>query len=166
MDQLRDGLVVEGRVQDNLRWARMALESGRPVMLEKPAGTDLEEFRQLIELAKRQGLHLQMIYLFRYMSAVLRMLQLAREGALGQIYEFRARIPKELRLYEHNEENFAWHPGGIFFEMAGQMIDMMVAILGRPRAIQPMLAHHHESPGTFVDNGVAIFQYERVIGIA
>src|SRR6516164_446552 len=33
-----DGIVVEGRVHENLRLARLALESGRPVLLEKPAG--------------------------------------------------------------------------------------------------------------------------------
>src|SRR5690242_20464722 len=33
-----DGIVVEGRVYENLSLARMALDSGRPVMLEKPAG--------------------------------------------------------------------------------------------------------------------------------
>src|SRR5262245_10826937 len=42
-----DGVVVEGRVFENLSLARLALESGRPVMLEKPAGVRLEEFRSL-----------------------------------------------------------------------------------------------------------------------
>src|SRR5438874_5263123 len=47
-----DGVVVEGRVHDNLKWARLALESGRPVLLEKPAGTDLAEYRRLVDLAQ------------------------------------------------------------------------------------------------------------------
>src|SRR5262245_30657555 len=63
--QKLDGVVVEGRVHDNLKWARMALESGRPVLLEKPAGTNLDEFRRVIDLARRKHLHVQMIYLFR-----------------------------------------------------------------------------------------------------
>ena len=41
-----DGVVVEGRVFENLRLARRAVESGRSVMLEKPAGEDLGEFRR------------------------------------------------------------------------------------------------------------------------
>src|SRR5689334_23523796 len=65
-----DGVVVEGRVHDNLRVARLALESGRPVMLEKPAGDDLDEFRRLTDLAQRKHLRVQLIYLFRYMAAV------------------------------------------------------------------------------------------------
>jgi predicted dehydrogenase len=52
-------------VGSNLRLARRALESGRPVMLETPAGTDRDEYRQLIDLARRKNRHVQLIYLFR-----------------------------------------------------------------------------------------------------
>src|SRR5262245_22306962 len=62
-----DGVVVESRVHNNLRLARLALESGRAVMLEKPAGDRLDEYRELIDLAQRKHLVVQMIYLFRYM---------------------------------------------------------------------------------------------------
>jgi len=48
----------------------------------------------------------------------------------------------------------------MFFEMAGHVIDMMIAILGAPRQTTPFLAHHHrEGPETFIDNGVAVFTY-------
>src|SRR5437870_4072521 len=39
-----DGIVVEGRVHENLKLARLALESGRPVLLEKPAGDNFDEY--------------------------------------------------------------------------------------------------------------------------
>src|SRR5207249_905339 len=91
--QRLDGVVVEGRVFDNVQLARLALESGRPVMLEKPAGVRFAEFESLVELARRKHLHLQMIYLFRYMSAVQEMLRLCRHGDFGEVYEFRARLP-------------------------------------------------------------------------
>jgi len=42
LDQKLDGVVVDGQVYDNLKHARMALERGLPVMLEKPAGVSLE----------------------------------------------------------------------------------------------------------------------------
>ena len=82
-----DGVVVEGRVYENLALARLALESGRPVMLEKPAGTRLDEYRELVDLAQRKHLHVQMIYLFRYMSAVQELLKRVRAGDLGRIYD-------------------------------------------------------------------------------
>ena len=62
--------------------ARLALESGRPVMLEKPAGDRLDEYRRLVDLAQRKHLHVQMIYLFRYMSAVQEMLRRTRAGRI------------------------------------------------------------------------------------
>jgi predicted dehydrogenase len=161
-----DGVVVEGRVHDNLRLARLALESGRPVMLEKPAGDKFDEYQRLIELAQRKHLHVQMIYLFRYMTAVQELLTRGRKGELGRIYEFRARLPKDLRDYHRLVEELQPYKGGIFFEMAGHVIDLMVALLGKPQAISPFLAHHHtEPPASYIDNGLAVFSYEHAWGI-
>jgi predicted dehydrogenase len=160
-----EGVVVESRVYENLALARLALESGRPVMLEKPAGVRMDEFRALVDLAQRKHLHVQMIYLFRYMSAVQEVLRQARAGSLGQIYAFRARLPKDLKSYDHYVDELGRYKGGIFFEMAGHVVDLMVALLGKPLSVTPFMAHHHAGPGTFVDNGVAVFGFEHAWGI-
>ena len=161
-----DGVIVEGRIHENLRWARLALESGRPVMLEKPAGTDLAEYRRLIDLAQRKHLHVQMIYLFRYLAAVLELIQHVRRGELGQIYEFRARLPKELASYQRFVEELRPYKGGMFFEMAGHILDLMITLLGRPNTVTPFLAHHHAGPPeNYIDNGMAICAYPHAWGI-
>ncbi len=164
-----DGVAVEGRVSDNLAMARLALESGRPVLLEKPAGTDLGAFRRLIDLARRKHLRVQLLYLFRYMSAVRELTRGVRAGELGEIYEFRARLPKDLPSYGRFVEELRAYPGGIFFEMAGHVIDLMVALLGRPTGVNRFLAHHRAGPpASFVDNGVAVFAYPHawaVVGV-
>lgn len=161
-----DGVVVEGRVFENLRLAQLALEAGKPVMLEKPAGDNFDDYRRLIDLAQRKHLRVQLIYLFRYMSAVQEMLSRAKKGDLGRIYEFRARLPKQLGEYRRFVEELQTYKGGMFFEMAGHIIDMMVALLGKPRSVAPFLAHHHtEPPKGYVDNGLAIFGFEHAWGI-
>lgn len=160
LQQPLDGIVVEGRVHDNVRLARLALEAGKPVLLEKPAGDNLDDFRRLIDQAQRKHLHVQMIYLFRYMSAVQEMLQRVKKGELGRIYHFRARLPKDLPSYKRYVDELSRYKGGMFFEMAGHVIDMMIAMLGAPRQTTPFLAHHHrEGPASFIDNGVAVFRY-------
>lgn len=160
LEEPLDGVVVEGQVHGNLKFAKMALESGRPVLLEKPAGDRWEEFRQVIDLAQRKHLHLQMLYLFRYMPAVLEMLRRARSGELGRLYFFRGRLPKDLGDYDRYVQDFGRYRGGIFFEMAGHLIDMMAVLLGKPGKIHSFLAHHHAAPGKFEDNSVAVFEYE------
>jgi predicted dehydrogenase len=161
-----DGVVVEGRVYENVKLARQALESGHPVMLEKPAGDKPDDFPRLIDLAQRKHLHVQMIYLFRYMSAVQEMLKLARKGDLGDVYEFRGRLPKELSSYDRFVEELKPYKGGMFFEMAGHLVDMMVAILGKPEKVTGFMAHHHtRPPASYIDNGVAVFEFRRALGI-
>ena len=165
LSQPLDGIVVEGRVSENLALARSAIEAGLPVLLEKPAGVNLDDFRSLAERASEKGLHLQMAYLFRYMSAVMELVRRAKSGELGRIYEFRARLPKDVALYEDYVRDYAHYPGGIFFEMAGHLVDMMVTVLGTPKSVTPFLGRHAAAPREFVDNGMAVFEYEHAWGI-
>src|SRR5947209_1877812 len=58
-----DGVLVEGRVHENVRLARLAVERGKPVLLEKPAGDNRADFRRLINEAQRRHVHVQMLYL-------------------------------------------------------------------------------------------------------
>ncbi|MCL6503001.1 MAG: Gfo/Idh/MocA family oxidoreductase [Pirellulales bacterium] len=159
-----DAVAVEGVVTDNVRWGRLALESGRPVLLEKPAGTSYAQFEALLELARQRRLHVQMAYLFRYMSAVVRLRQLAAVGALGRIYHFSARLPKDYTLYAEYVAELGRYGGGIFFEMAGHVVDLAVALLGPPRRVVSLLCHHHSQPGTFIDNGLALLEFEHALG--
>jgi predicted dehydrogenase len=161
-----DGVVVEGRVYENLQLAKLALESGRPVLLEKPAGDNLDEHRRLVDLAQKKHLHVQMIYLFRYMSAIQELLARARRNEFGRIYEFRGRLPKDLPSYARFVEELGRYKGGIYFEMAGHLVDLLVTLLGKPHKITPLMAHHHTAePKSFVDNGVALFEFDQAYGI-
>jgi predicted dehydrogenase len=161
-----DGVVVEGRVGGNLKLARLALERGYPVLLEKPAGIDLDDYKRLLDLAGRKRLHVQMFYLFRYMTAVVEMIRQARAGELGDIYEFRARLSKPLASYDRYVEILGEYKGGMFFEEAGHLIDFMIAMLGRPTSISPFLAHHHKGPpADYVDDGLAVYGYPRAWAI-
>jgi predicted dehydrogenase len=54
----------------------------------------------------------------------------------------------------------------MFFEMAGHIIDMMVAVLGKPKSVTGFLGHHHTAPpAEYMDNGVAIFGFDNAWGI-
>ena len=165
LNQSLDGIVVEGRIASNLNWASQVIAAGKHVLLEKPAGVDLTQFRQLLAQARGQNRHVQLIYLFRYMSAIQELKRRVQAGHLGQIYEFRARLPKDLRDYASYVTDLGEYPGGIFFEMAGHLVDLLVTLMGTPQSITPFLAHHHPAPGSFIDNGVAVFGMAQGWGI-
>jgi len=160
-----DAVAVEGQVWDNLRLAGLAVEANLSVLLEKPAGEDLAGFRRLLDDARERHVHVQMSYLFRSMAAVSEMLRRTRRGDLGHIYEFRGRLPKDLALYDEHEAELGRYAGGIFFEMAGHLIDLAVAILGVPQRVTPFLRHHHQVDLPFIDHGVAVLEYERAMAI-
>lgn len=170
LDEKLDGIVVEGIVSENLAHARLGLERGLPVLLEKPFGCNLAETRATFELARAKNVHLQLAYLFRYMSAVEEMLTRAKRGDIGPIYEFRGRLPKDFRLYDEHVATLGHYRGGIFFEMAGHLIDFMCALLGKPNEIKSLLGHFHPTrtaadTQNFVDTGAALFGFERAVGI-
>jgi predicted dehydrogenase len=168
-----DGVLVEGRIEENVALARRAVERGLPVLLEKPAGVDFAAFRGLHDLAAERGVHVQMAYLFRAMPAVRAMLELARSGALGELYRFHARLPKERSLYDEFVRDLGGLPGGMFFEMAGHLVDFLVTVAGQPQAIHPVLRHHHprqdqaeerhSGAGAFVDNAVVVLECGRLL---
>jgi len=159
-----DAVVVEGRVSGNVALARQAIERGFPVLLEKPAGVNQGDFVALATAASQRGLHLQMAYLFRYMSAVQELLARAGRRELGEIYLFRGRLPKDLGLYDSLVEELEAYRGGVFFEMAGHLVDLAVALAGPPRRVTPHLRHHHsQGPAEFVDNGLAVLEFERAL---
>ena len=159
-----DGVLVEGRVHLNLGFARQAIERGLPVLLEKPAGIRFAEFEHVAHLAQTRGLRLQLAYLFRYMSAVQELLSRHRRGDLGQVYLFRGRLPKDLALYHQLVQELGEYEGGVFFEMAGHLVDLAVTLAGRPVHVTSVLRHHHsEGPAGYVDNGIALIEFERAL---
>lgn len=160
-----DGVLVEGRVAQNVAIARSALERGLPVLLEKPAGGNLHDFEALATLARERGLHLQLAYLFRWMVAVRELLAWHRGGRLGPVYLFRGRLPKDLVLYNELVADLGEFAGGVFFEMAGHLIDLAITLCGAPVRVTPFLHHHHtEGPGGFVDNGLAVIEFAHGLG--
>ena len=77
-------VIVEGHVYQNLDYTEAALEAGKHVLLEKPAGVDLVQFARLQDLAQQKGLQLHLAYMWRYNAAIRELLRLAGDGVFGQ----------------------------------------------------------------------------------
>ncbi len=164
LDSDAAAVIVEGHVYQNLDYAEQALNAGKHVLLEKPAGVDLQQLQRLHQLAADKNLFLQMAYMWRYNPAVSEMLRLAQSGALGQIFQYRGHIPKPRDWHPQLAQEFTVYYGGVYFEMAGHLIDLMVALMGEPKSIHPVLAGHYGDRSE-VDNAVVVHECQDGIGI-
>src|SRR5947209_12560438 len=86
--------------------AKAALEAGKDVFVEKPLAIDVKQGEELVGLAATQRRILMVGHILRYHPAILKLQQLIRDGALGQInylYSNRLNIGKI-----RTEENILW----------------------------------------------------------
>lgn len=166
-DETIDGIAIQGRVSDNLGFADEALSHNKHVWLDKPAGDNLQVFRQVLAMANEKGLLVQLGYMFRYNAGFQFILDWVASGRLGHIFSVRARISSGLvndshwdRWNSHGERD-----GGILFILACHLIDIIVALLGRPDTVTPHLRHDGDHFPWFQDNNVVVFEYPRAMAV-
>src|SRR5262245_28320776 len=59
-------VAIETRNHQSLAAAERAIEGGKHLWYDKPAGDDLDAFLRIVDEAERRGLQVQMGYMFRY----------------------------------------------------------------------------------------------------
>jgi predicted dehydrogenase len=151
----------EGRNDESLDQTEQIVEAGKHVWYDKPAGADWAQWQRVVTLAERRGLHVQMGYMFRYHDGFRRIAEWARSGLLGQVYAIRAHM--STWISEPERRVIARHPGGIFYDLAGHMLDQIVWLLGRPHQITAFLRDDSGVVPGFKDNTLAVLAYPRAL---
>ncbi|MBI4877140.1 MAG: Gfo/Idh/MocA family oxidoreductase [Acidobacteria bacterium] len=148
-------VAVESGVRDHAAHARLALEAGKHVHVEKPPSAQMRDLQELVALARRKNLLMQMGYMWRYHPGFNAILEAARKGWLGEIYLVRGII--NTLLPAADRASLAQFAGGQMFEMGGHLIDALVRLMGPPRRVTPFL---HSA-----DNTAAVFDYPRAMAV-
>lgn len=157
-------IAIEARNHQSLPLAQAAIEAGKHIWFDKPAGDDWPAFQQLMQSATSRGLHVQMGYMFRYSPGFARIAELARSGDLGRVFAVRAHMSTNVDLNERREQSR--HLGGILYDLGGHMLDQIVWLLGRPRRIQTIVQNVATSEiPEYSDNTVATLEFDRAIAI-
>jgi predicted dehydrogenase len=156
-------VAVESHVSENLAIARRALEHGKHVWLDKPAGDDWPAFQDLVDLARQKGLLIQLGYMFRYNPGFQFILEWASEGRLGDVFAVRGRMSQSWG--EQKRAELSAFKGGILFELVCHLIDIVVALLGRPDRVTSFLRDELGTPPGFEDNTLAVFEYPRAMAM-
>jgi predicted dehydrogenase len=155
-------VAIEGRNDESLAMAHAAVEAGKHLCYDKPAGEDWPSFQALMAKAQQRNLLVQMGYMFRYQPGFQQIATWARDGLLGDITSIRAHMSTHLTVAARGV--ISRHQGGIFYDLAGHMLDQVVWLLGRPQRVQSFFRNDAtpEVPA-FMDNTLGIFEFERAL---
>lgn len=117
------------------KWARIALESGKHVFLEKPATTDANDTKELIKIASSKGLVLHENYMFTFHEQLDAIDNIIKSGEIGEIRLFRICFGFPRRSssdFRYNKEL----GGGALIDAGGYTIRYAIRLLGKTAKIR------------------------------
>ncbi|MAX24018.1 MAG: dehydrogenase [Phycisphaeraceae bacterium] len=150
-------VLVESDVPDLVATAKRCLEAGFHIHMDKPAGYDLLAYADMLDNARRKNLTVQLGYMFRSNPAVKLCLQFVREGWLGNVFEIDTVMSRQMsRDYRNWMSQFK---GGSMYIFGSHLIDLIVAMLGKPDRVTTYLQKTHPELDDLEDNCLAVLEY-------
>lgn len=113
----------------HFHYAKMCLEHGKNVLVEKPFTTTVEEAKTLFEMARSRGLTVSPFQNRRFDSCFLTTKQVIESGKLGEIVEIESHFDYFRPQAESQPDN---HFNGAFYGLGVHTLDQMIALFGRP----------------------------------
>src|SRR5580704_15881385 len=96
-----DAIAVITPVWTHYELAKLALENGKHVFIEKPFTSSSEQGQELIELAARKKLTIMVDHTFLFTGAVRKIRELTESGTLGDLYYYDS-LRVNLGLFQHD----------------------------------------------------------------
>lgn len=156
-----DALLIECDVWDLTKYARLCVDAGKHIHMDKPASGTLEEYKYVLDTAKEKELVVQLGYMYRYNPAVLKCLEHLKNGDLGEIYSINAEMSTFHPVhYKKWLTNFG---GGIMYILGSHLVDLIVYMLGEPQRITSFLKHTGLDGVDFEDNNLAVLEYDKAL---
>lgn len=156
-----DAVLIETEISLLTPTAQKCVDAGKHVLMDKPAGGTLAQFRHLLDTAKEKELVLQLGYMYRYNPAVKECLELVDSGKLGEIYSVNAEMsacdPVNYRQW------LSQFPGGGMFIFGSHLLDLVIRILGRPDHVHTFSKHTEKDGLDFPDNNLAVLEYRKAL---
>lgn len=121
-------------------YAIRAMEAGKPVYVEKPMALNYVECEQMIAVAKRTGVPLNVAYYRRALPGFLKAKKLIESGVIGQVQSFHLELCKPPSDDEKKGE-LGWRVdpkvsgAGHFFDLGSHQLDYLDFLFGPLRVL-------------------------------
>ena len=111
------------------KWAKLALEEGKHVFVEKPSTVSYETSKLLTALAKEKKLALHENYMFQYHSQITEIKKMIENGEIGKVHSYHAQFGFPMRAQNDFRYNKALG-GGALLDAGGYVIKLATKLLG------------------------------------
>jgi len=132
--------------------------------MEKPGGTDLALFEELVATLKEKALVFSTGYMYRFNPKIREALDKVKRGELGEIFSVEAQMN-----CTHAADTRRWlqnFPGGMLFFLGCHLIDLIYQIQGEPEEVIPLSCSTGLGDIHTEDYGMAVFKYKNGISFA
>jgi len=116
--------------------AKMALNAGKHVVVEKPFTQNYDQAIELCELAKQKSLILSVFQNRRWDGDFLTVKKIINEDMLGRLVSFESHFDRYRNYIQPNTwKEVAESGSGIVFNLGSHMIDQALVLFGKPKTV-------------------------------
>jgi len=137
---LIDLVVIATPNQTHEPLARLALERGRDVVVDKPFAVTVQEARGLVALAESSGRLLSVYHNRRWDSGFLTVRRLVDQGALGEVVLFEAHFDRWRPQVRDRWREQGGPGSGVWYDLGAHLVDNALVLFGRPQSVFADLA--------------------------
>jgi predicted dehydrogenase len=115
-------------------WSIRAVEAGKHVLCEKPLGRRVEDVEQAFDAAERAGRLLTEAFMYRHNPQTMRLVELVRDGAIGDLRLIRSAFSYSL----YDSENIRLRTdveGGSLMDVGSYCVSGSRLLAGEPEAV-------------------------------
>ena len=112
-----------------------ALEAGKAVLCEKPAGRNAADVHRIVEAVERTGNPVQVGYCWRFSPAVEKMQEVLAGGRLGKVLQVRAHGGVSHNEADTDHMKQPGDIGGGMFVISCHLFDRVIHHFGMPRSV-------------------------------
>lgn len=116
----------------HFEFAKLSLEHGKHVLVEKPFATTLEEATELLRLAKEKNLVIMPFQNRRFDSDFLALQEVLHNQDVGDVVELESHFDYFRKEYPDFDGNYF---DGAFYGLGVHVIDQIVSLFGRPQKV-------------------------------
>ncbi|WP_455587013.1 Gfo/Idh/MocA family oxidoreductase [Bacteroides sp.] len=129
-------VVVNTPDNTHYEYARMALEAGKHVIVEKPFTSTTEEGEELIALAASKGLMLSVYQNRRWDADFQTVQEIISNGLLGRLVEYESTFARYRNFIKPNTwKETGQSGGGLTYNLGSHLIDQAILLFGMPEAV-------------------------------